>query len=518
MSSRRAVIVGVGQYRRNPKLDGPFAPLEPAAMMAEALRRAIADTASQGDSSASGIAMQATLLACVDPIAWNYEQLCATVASMAGVNPDAVGLTVPPGGNSPIDLLIDIANRIVAGDAEIGLLAGAECVYGRRQAIKHNITLDWTPTTARRDFLKGQRPLTNELEARHGINAPVQCYPFYENALRAKAGRSIAEHQQFLGEFMARNAAVAATNPYAWFPIAYSPAEISTPTAENRWICFPYPKRMNAIMEVDLSASVVVMSSSEADRRGIPKDRQIAFLGGGSSVDAWTPTERVDFTSSPAIAAASKAALDHAGLSISDVDLFDIYSCFPSAVEMALSEMGVATDDPRGVTATGGLAYAGGPGNSYAMHGLAAVTQRLRSGVTSGERVGLVTGLGMTATKHAYCVLSNDVDRVNAAEGTGSKVTLPDAAKTGPELVDEVSGDGIIETYTVEYNREGNASRTFVVVRFDDGRRTVANGTCDAEEVRALTDSEGVGKRVRVTGGQVGEGEANVVNRSELLK
>ena len=515
MSSRRAVIVGVGQYRRNPKLDGPFEPWEPAAMMAEAMRRAVADTEAQGDKTANTIFDSATLLACVDPIAWNYTELCARVGELAGVNPAAVGLIVPPGGNSPGDLLIDIANRIIAGDAEVALLAGSECVYGRRRAIKEHIELDWTPTTGRRDFLKGQRPLANELESRHGIVAPIQCYPLFENALRAEAKRTIAEHQQFLGDFMARNAAVAAKNPYAWFQTAYSAADISTPSAENRWVCFPYPKRMNAIMEVDQSAAVVVMSSDEADRRGIPKNSQIAFLGGGSSVDAWTPTERVDFVSSPAIAAASKAAFDHAGLGVDDVDVFDLYSCFPSAVELALKELGVATDDPRGVTATGGLAYAGGPGNSYAMHGLAAVSERLRSNVA--EKVGLVTGLGMTATKHAYCVLSNDPHRVAASDGLGHKTKLSDAQLAGPVLVDETSGDGVIETYSVEYGRDGNAVRTFIVARLTDGTRTVANGMGTDQEVRALTESEGVGRKVRIIGGKVGEGDANIPNRAELI-
>ena len=516
MSSRRAVIVGVGQYRRNPKLDGPFEPWEPAEMMAEALRRAVADTAGGGDLAVADIWAKADVLACVDPIAWNYHDLCARVGEIADVNPGAEGMTVPPGGNSPGDLLIGIANRIVAGESEVALLTGAECVYGRRRAIKEHIPLDWTPTTARRDFLKGQRPLANALETRHGIVAPVQCYPLFENALRARAKRSIVEHQRFLGEFMARNAAVAASNPYAWFPIAYTPDEIATPSPENRWVYFPYPKRMNAIMEVDLSAAVVVMSSDEADRRGIPRDRQVAFLGGGSSTDAWSPTERIDFTSSPGIAAAAKAAFDHAALGVDDVEVFDLYSCFPSAIEIALGELGVATDDPRGVTATGGLAYAGGPGNSYAMHGVAAVVERLRS--NPAENVGLVSGLGMSVTKHAYCILSNDASRVAASDGLGHKQKLPDSLLTGPELVDEVSGEGVVETYTVEYGRDTNPSRTFMVVRFDDGRRTVANGSCSPQEVRSLTESEGIGQRVRVVGGSAGEGDANVPNRAELIR
>ena len=91
-------------------------------------------------------------------------------------------------------------------------------------------------------------------------------------------------------------------------------------------------------------------------------------------------------------------------------------------------------------------------------------------------------------------------------------------ALAGPPLVDEVSGDGTIETYTVEYGRDGQAARTMIVVRLSNGSRTVGNGTCTDDEVRALTESEGVGKRVRVTAGTAGVGDANVPNRVELLE
>lgn len=513
VKNAKAVIVGVGQYRRNPKHDGPFEPWEPVEMMAEAIRRACADAESASPGHPP-VRTSATVLACVDPIAWHYDDLCGRTAQVSELSGITTNLVVPPGGNSPGDLLIDIANRVTAGEVDVAVLVGAECVYGRRRAIKDQLTLDWTPTTSRRDFLKGQRPLSNELEARHGIVAPVQCYPLFENAIRHAERRSIADHQKFLGAFMARNSQVASQNPYAWFPDALTAEAIAEPTPDNRWVCFPYPKRMNAIMEVDLSAAAVIMSSDEADRRGIPKERQVAVLGGGMAVDAWTPTERVDFISSPGIAAASRAAFDHAGLGVDDIDVFDLYSCFPSALELALRELGVRTDDPRGVTVTGGLAYAGGPGNNYALHGIAGVVERLRS--PDSSKVGLISALGMTATKHAYVVLSNDAERIAAADGTGHKVKLSDAQLTGPELVDGVSGPGVLETYTVEYGRDGNAARSMLVVRLVDGRRTVALGECSAGEVRALTETEPIGRRVEVVGGRPGEGDANVPNRAVL--
>src|SRR5579885_2751525 len=105
----------------------------------------------------------------------------------------------------------------------------------------------------------------------------------------------------------------------------------------------------------------------------------------------WFFSERRDHASSPAIAAAGSQALRGAGITIADVDLFDIYSCFPSAVQLALDALGIALDDPRPLTVTGGLAAFGGPGSNYSMHAIAGMLDRLRA--RPGTR-GLVTALG----------------------------------------------------------------------------------------------------------------------------
>ena len=51
-----------------------------------------------------------------------------------------------------------------------------------------------------------------------------------------------------------------------------------------------------------------------------------------------------------------------AGKTLADVAAFDLYSCFPSAVEVAMKEIGIAEDDPRPISVTGGLPFFGGPG------------------------------------------------------------------------------------------------------------------------------------------------------------
>jgi acetyl-CoA C-acetyltransferase len=481
-------------------------------LMATAIRLALRDAASRTTSTkVDDLAGHVEAMACVDPIAWGYADLIGTTASAAELQPQH-GFTNPPGGNSPGDLLHRLANGIADGTFSVAVLAGSEAVYSVRRARKEGIDLQtrWTPFEGRRDFLKGQRPLTTPVEARHGLVAPIQCYPLYENAIRASLGRTVEEHQAAVGRLMSRNAAVAATNPNAWFPTAHSSEAITTVNEANRWVCFPYPKRMNAIMEVDQAAAIVVMAQSTADALGISRADQIEFLGGGACQDPWTPAERPDLACSEGIAAAASVAFAHAGVTMEAVDLIDLYSCFPSAVQFGMQALGIPEDDPRGVTLTGGLAYAGGPGNSYALHSMCVAVDRMRAG---DGRIALVTSLGMTASKHAVSIFG--VCGVSkTADHRGSKTSLPEDRLFGPPLVDGTSGPGTVVSYTVEFDRSGQPDRTIYVVDLDSGERTIGVGVDPRAEAPDITTKEGIGRRVTVTAGVAaadGPGTPNLV-------
>ncbi len=191
---------------------------------------------------------------------------------------------------------------------------------------------------------------------------------------------------------------VAATNPHAWFPEARTAEEITTVGPENRMVCFPYPKLMNSIIETDQAAAVIVTGSETAHELGIPEERWVYLWGCGDAKDKWFVSERVNYHSSPAIKAVTQRALGMSGLTVNDIGAFDLYSCFPSAVQLGLDALGLKPDDPRPITVTGGLPYAGGPGNNYVGHSIAAMVERLRE---RRHDYGLVTGNGWFVTKHS---------------------------------------------------------------------------------------------------------------------
>ena len=143
---------------------------------------------------------------------------------------------------------------------------------------------------------------------------------------------------------------------------------------------------MTAFLGSDQGAALVVCSLAAARRAGVA-DRAVFIWSGAEATDVRFPTARPDPGRSPAIAAAGRALFDAAstaagraaGVGIDDIDVLDIYSCFPSAVELATDALGHRPPTTRaGLTVTGGLPYFGGPGNNYTTHGIATVTDLLR--------------------------------------------------------------------------------------------------------------------------------------------
>lgn len=75
----------------------------------------------------------------------------------------------------------------------------------------------------------------------HSIGAPIQVYPLYENAFRAKQGQSMDENTKASSELYAEFARIASQNPTSW-TYGKEPATeqtIGTVTKKNRMICFP---------------------------------------------------------------------------------------------------------------------------------------------------------------------------------------------------------------------------------------------------------------------------------------
>jgi acetyl-CoA C-acetyltransferase len=319
------------------------------------------------------------------------------------------------GGNSPQWLVNRAAADIAEGRLSVTVIAGAEAIRSSRARRAAGLPRDDGDTGLPPDPVVGDDlPGVGPAETAISLLVPVHVYPLFESVVAARAGHDAEAHRVAMGRLFAPFTRVAAGHPYAWFPTARTADEIATPSPDNRIVAEPYTKRMTAFLGSDQAAALVVCSLAAARRAGVA-DRSVFVWSGAEATDVRFPTARPDPGRSPAIAAAGRALLtaasDAAGggvggpagvggrLGMNDIERLDLYSCFPSAVELAAEALGVAPDDGRGLTVTGGLPYFGGPGNNYTTHAIATMTDLLR-GAGSGT-LGLTTGLGWFITKHA---------------------------------------------------------------------------------------------------------------------
>jgi acetyl-CoA C-acetyltransferase len=255
-------------------------------------------------------------------------------------------------------------------------------------------------------------------------------------------------------------------------------------------ISYPYTRLMNANARVDMGAGLVLCALEIARSAGVPDDKLVFLHAATEANDSSFLSTRDEFHRSPAIRLAGARLLELAGRSIGDIDHVDLYSCFPSAVQVSASELGLSEERP--LTVTGGLTFGGGPLNSYTLHAIARMADVLRE---DRGATGLVSGNGGWLAKHALAIYSTEPP----AEGFryDNLQARVDAFPLREAMVDW-KGPVTIEACTVAHQkgvpRLGHAS-----CLTDDGRRTWA--TLEAPDVlQAMMREEFCGRRGRVDG------------------
>ena len=243
---------------------------------------------------------------------------------------------------------------------------------------------------------------------------------------------------------------------------------------------------MNSNNGVDQAAALILVSEEKAKALGIAREKWIYPWAGTDAQDHYYFSHRDNFHSSPAIRFAGGKCLELSGMSADDIDLVDVYSCFPSAVQIACQELGIDTN--RQLTVTGGLTFAGGPLNNYVMHSIARMTQLLRE--NPGKR-GMITANGGYITKHAFGIYSSE-----APAQPFQHADLQEQVDATPkrEVVIGHHGKGVVESYSVMYGPQG-VTKGFVSTHLDDGRR--AWGISEDEGLlQSMTEEEYCGREV----------------------
>ncbi|WP_040493154.1 acetyl-CoA acetyltransferase [Ilumatobacter nonamiensis] len=484
LDPRTPVIVGVGQY--NHRADSLDDALEPAALMERAVLNASADAGLDGPPTADSVRV-------VSIIGWRYRNAPRFLAERLGIDGAELAQTTN-GGNSPQSLVNRTALDIGDGTIDVAVLAGAEAFRTFMRARKENVRLPW-PKADDDDQpirLGAELDMNHPVERDLGIVMPIQVYPMFETALRAAAGRTVEEHQAHLGRLWSDLSHVAAGNPDAWIRDPKSPEEITTVSSSNRMIGFPYPKLMNSNSDVDMGAALIMCSVEAARRMGIDESKWVFPHAGTDCHEHNFVSNRDTFARTPAIELGGRRALELADTSIDEVELIDLYSCFPAAVQLGAQSLGIDLTE-RQWSRTGGLPFCGGPWNNYPMHAIATMVGELRE---QEDARGLVWANGGYATKHSFGVYSAtppaDGFRYQYPQDEIDALPKRDLA-SGADAV----GSATIEAYSVMFSRSGSPETAYAACLRDDGRRAWGTST-DPQLAAALCEGEWVGTAVRL--------------------
>jgi acetyl-CoA C-acetyltransferase len=453
--------------------------------------------AGAADDSGAGRTLLEKLeeIVAIGSFTWHPRDPALLVADELSLRDVRTRLT-PTGGNLPQSLVHESAGRIARGELEAIAVVGAEAMYAHALARREGRRVDWvtqgedvaTPAMVGEDRI----PFTPE-EYRQGLTLPIEVYPLFENARRARRGWSINEHRERVGRLWANFAQVAATNPHAWLRDAPSAEMIITPSPTNRMVAFPYTKLMVANQPVDMGACFIMTSYELAQSLGVADELMVFPQSGADANDHWFVSERPTLEDSPAMAAIWRS-LCEVGVDVDALVHLDLYSCFPTVVQTACDVLGIdPLDASRIPTVTGGLTFGGGPGNNYVTHSIATMVERLRDDPTSQ---GLVSALGWFSTKHAWGTYATSPP-AHGFRWRSAQAEV-DALPRAVCVIED--GAVTVETYTVTHERDGSPRRLIAAARRDDGRRVWCH-SLDAVLATYAEAEELIGRRAQVRDG-----------------
>ena len=483
---RTPVLVGVGQFTE--RIDDPtYRGMSSVELATAAAAAALTDTGAADAVAAAldtvvGLRQFEISGRAPTPLGGsnNYPR---SVAARVGASPRRAVLE-PIGGQGPQHAVTEFAAAIAAGDADVVMLIGSEngstlrYFATREDKPDHSETVDGQLDD--RGF--GYEGLFDDYTVAHGlIGAPAQ-YGLLENARRGRVGLGVTDYRRAMAELFAPFTKVAAANPFSASPIERTVEEILTVDHDNRMICDPYPRLLVARDQVNQGAAAVLMSVEAARRLGVPQDNWV-YLHGHADIADQPLLDRADLSFNSSSILAVDEALRVARVGVDDIATFDLYSCFPVPVFNFCDGTGVATDDPRGLTLTGGLPYFGGPGNSYSLHGIAETVDAMRD---RPGAFGLVAANGGIMSKYSVGVYSTEP--VEWIADDSARLQADVTSRPAVPVTRDADGPATIETYTVRYDWP---VRTGIVIgRLEsDGSRFLALAD-DPETVALLSEGE----------------------------
>ncbi|MHA1149393.1 MAG: hypothetical protein ACTSR8_14245 [Promethearchaeota archaeon] len=478
--SSTPIIVGAALFTQK---KSTLNPLDPLNLMFKTSQEAISSTESK------------ELKEFIDTIyiinihSWSYRDAPDELSKLLNINP-LYRFYLPIGGQTPQMAVNRAARAISLEESKAVLIAGGEAEYSLNNMRNNNLSLNWTKRRRPRK-IDGDKTLdASSFEHKYDLLIPYKIYPLIETALRAASGKKIKAFTYDMGKRLEHFSKVASKNPFSWNQKFNTAKEIITPTPINRYISYPYTKLMLSNINVDQSAALIMTSEKVAEDLGINQDLWVYPMGGADFNNIRYISQRPKLYDSPAIREAAKLALKQSGLLLEQINLFDLYSCFPCMIEIAQKEIGISKDDPRDLTITGGLPFFGGPFSSYTLLSIVTAVDMIRK---KNKLKIMITSNGAYNTKHSIGIYGNCPPKEPWDQRDDTAIQLSIYNKALPEPTEIANGQFTVEGYTFIYDKTGQPTEGIMIGYIQDGSRTLAMINAGPEQFNQLQHHDIVG-------------------------
>lgn len=478
------VLVGIGTVQRREE-DWTRA-LEPLDLMIEAVR------AAGEDCGVPALLSQVELIS-VPRGRWSYANPGRAIADAIGAN--GARSLLSSVGVLQQTLVADACQRVARGEVAAAVVTGADAGYRiLRAKLSGNRAGERSQADVPDIVLEPAAELRHPAERAVGFTMPVGLYAIIDSALQAERGIGIAAHRDALARRARRFSEIAAANPHAWDRRARDLEEIREAGPRNPMQAFPYTRAHCSSWNVDQGAALLLCSQAKADELGIAPDRRVFPLSSAEANHMVPVSARADLADVPGARLTARAALQAAGRQAQEVDLIELYSCFPVAVEAFADAAGIPAD--RDLTITGGMALAGGPYNNYFLQATARAAELLRAGAGRTALLSCISGI---MTKQAFALWSRDPGAQPFARIDCTAAAA--AQQRTVEVLEAFSGQGRVVGSTVLHAR-GEEPRVVALVDTPDGARALACSN-DPALVERFQKEQWVGRTVQVSDGEL---------------
>ena len=478
-TNRTPVLVGIGLISQ--REEDPARAREPLTLMVDAVEAAGRDT---GISAV----LTGTQYVAVPRGRWRYRNPAGAVARAIGA-PSATQVLADVGVLQQ-SLIGEACARIARGEAHTTLVTGADAGY---RLLRAQITgMAVTETTQTDDphlSLAPKEHLFHIAERRAGLEIPVALYAIMESAFRARHGWSVDAHRDRLARLYAHFSTIAANNPHAWHRHSVSIDTIRNAGPRNPMQAFPSTRHHCSTWNVDQGSALLFCSVARANALGIHPSKWIYPVASTESNAMVPVSARGEIDACPGARITGEAALMAGQMTIREVDLVELYSCFPIAVSAYAQALGLDLETPH--TITGGMPFAGGPFNNYVLHASGRAAELLRQGQ---RRTALVSSVSGLLTKQAFGLWST---KPPSGGFTCADLSSMVAQQSDiRDVVEDFTGNGSVVGYTVLHSRD-QLSRGIVLLDIGHRRRAIAT-TENPEHIDRLERDEWIGQHLTI--------------------